>query len=305
MDYDSVPFPRLVRQVVAAHDTLAERIRQRLTWKSSENRYWLTVQGLLMSSQQAFLGVCFLVSESATWRGDQRPGLLAAIAVSRTLLDTLGNLLCLTEDRERRTNLYQRADYRDRWRRIAKARTRLNDPRTTAWCNREEGYLREYADYLGLSASERSNPSVRWPRIATFLNPTQLDPTGRRWLSGTAHESLVLLETEWYADLSRVAHAEGGAVSAAFLVERTAAPRDVLVRDVFFPAALFHLSVLTEIERAGRWPNGPRTALRRGWGLMTTALVAAIECFALRHREELEFMLEPPGLTENWEGRFG
>jgi hypothetical protein len=307
MDFDSAPFPRVVRSLVEAHVALDGQLERRLTWKSDENRYWLILHGLLLSSHQSFLGLCLLVSDVATWRGDSSPAIAAAHTVSRTLFEALGTVLALAENRAYRARLYELADYRDRYRHLQKVRARLVGPEWTDWCARQDQFLRGFADFLDLSASERADPENElrpWPGAVSLL--TKRDAAGQPWLSGTAHGAFGLLEALWYQELSRIAHQHGSALATAFLVDRmTPAVRRDAIRNVFLPGAFFHLCLLTEAERSGRWPRGPLKELRRGWGLLGSALVPAVELFALRYQDTLSFWIDPPDLDDNWEGRFG
>ena len=220
---------------------------------------WVTVRGLLISSDQTYAAICILVA-------DRRPKTLPlqAAILSRALLEALGNLLALSEDPVKRSLRFGCDGYRSLFDEQEKLKAAFGKvPKWKTWLAGNEGLLKVHAGLLGLTSQQAANPEKhlpqRWPTPGGLLNKK------KPMLTGTRLAAFKQVYDFWYATLSGYAHQRFRALSAAFVSDDPSLQWSPgrIESNVMSEATLFLLCILSEVEVLGRFEANVN--LRAAW----------------------------------------
>jgi hypothetical protein len=163
----------------ALRDHLERRLDPLLGFRGDEDGYWHTMHGLLIASKHTMSASLFLVAEDRLEdkaNGDgPGPFLAQAIMLQRSLLETLANVMALSEHRKVRDLLFRKDGYRETARRFIDlsekhAAGRLLRRKNARWeeaLSKLEAQLSSQARLLQLSPSEIKDPQNlrNWPRL--------------------------------------------------------------------------------------------------------------------------------------------
>jgi hypothetical protein len=222
-------------------------------------QFWVTVRGLLISSEQTYAAICILVAGN---RPKTLP--LQAAILSRALLESLGNLLALSEDPVKRSFGFGCDGYRSLFDEHQKLKAAFGKvAKWKSWLAGNERLLKVHAGLLGLTSEQAKNPGKhlpqRWPTPGGLLNKK------KPMLTGTKRAAFQQVYDFWYATLSGYAHQRFRALSAAFLSDDPSLQWSPgrIESNVVSEATLFLLCILSEVEALGGFE--PNVHLRAAW----------------------------------------
>jgi hypothetical protein len=130
--------------------------------------YWFLMRGFLISAVQSYAAICMLLAEKRPKRL-----MLQADILCRSLLETLANVLALSEAPKKRSRMLLREAFRNQALRFLRLRERFQEE--DKWKGYLEVYekgLKQWAREIHLSRSVEKNPrSIRddWPTPGVMI----------------------------------------------------------------------------------------------------------------------------------------
>jgi hypothetical protein len=288
-----------------SYRTLREGLDARINgFHSDLSGYWSTMRALLHASEQTMRAVAFLVADKRIEEKEQGKGPgpfpAQAIMLQRSLVETLANVLALSDDRSRRTQrdrLFRRDGYKESAKEhmalLAKrASGKLIQRKNARWDDAIEEsrkWLAERAAYSKLTPAEIADPDKleSWPRPSGML--TGKDVNRVPWVTGERLAALRCLHDDSYGSNSRVVHQKDRALYLSML-QAKGLTRDQLWRArnaCVFRAATLHAAVLADVGHAFGWSKDAKRCLRTAWSYLIQDWDPALEVYRIRYRKVL------------------
>jgi hypothetical protein len=246
----------------------------------------------LIAAWQTFRGSLLLVSEVLDRRGEPRLPLPASI-LSRSLLDAYANVICLCEEPQSRTRLYDLDVLRSRIERFQAYKARAgarpeNGGKVQAW----EAHLQRYARQVGKAPVDLDAPTENLWQQERWPSPTRLrgkphQPT--TLLTGSRAAVFREVHDLWYPTHSVRSHFRDTALTIAVANEDADHAEIVarLVQEQVGYGLVMMACILSEIESTCGYP--PRPKLRELWGFVEGNDLSGVvtRIYDLRYRDAL------------------
>ena len=271
--------------------SLTEYYREHLRRDVRDSRlqppdYWVTIRGFLISATQTYSAICILLADKRP-----KPLMLQAAILCRSLLETLGNLLVLTQAPKSRMRVLVREGYKNHaltYRRLASRYGKI--PKWKEYLDVYEKGLRLGAAQIHLSRAWARNPTLipdRWPTpgVAIYGDKRRNLPP---LLRGNRRRFFKEFYDFHYGRQSEQAHQRASAVGVALLVEN---PEEQWnpgggESNIVSTAMLFLTCILSEIEILGKFRPHPK--LREVWTYLQQLDDEAKDVWKLRYRRLLK-----------------
>jgi hypothetical protein len=285
-----------------SYRTLREGLDVRIAgFHSDLNAYWSTMRGLLHASEQTMRAVTLLVADKRVEEKNEGKGsgpyVAQAIMIQRSLIESLANVLALSDDRSRRRRrdrLFRRDGYKESAKEynalVAKrASGKLIQRKNSRWneaIQTAREMLREVATESNLTPAEISDPDKleSWPRPPRMLTGKDVDKVP--WVTGDRLAALRCLYDDSYGPNSRVVHLKDRALYLSML-QAKGLTREQLWRGrnaCVFRAATLHAAVLAEVGNEFGWAKDVKRCLRTAWSYLIQDWDPALEVYRIRYR---------------------
>lgn len=251
---------------------------------------WLIVRGLFLGALQTHRAVLILVSDKRGF--DTFPN--QAESLARGLLEALGNLMALAEDRQRVT-LFLRDGYKTQFKWFQwRLKTMGGEPKHKRGLNRyRDEVMQRLVKQLGLTPQEANDPvkwlPEDWPSPHAQLKGYSVRTgNGKRKVSAfiTGQRAAVFeyMYKQWYSDASALAHQRMAAIKRAFVTEHADAVAQPgrLESNIAIQATVLLGCFLAELEDFAQLPSRPD--LRVLWERLRADHGAAAFAFETRYR---------------------
>ena len=266
-------------------EQICNRMISQLENKTKEpiNFYFL-LRGLLTTSFQTYKAIRKLVAEDPKYPAQ-------AHILVRSLVDTLFNIVALTENPKENARKYEKAGYRHEWEMYEREKKRYdNKPEWNDWFDAKEKYLENGSRLFGLSENEKNNPTKmikHWPNPSQLLGQSK---SSNPLISLSPDKQNILTEVmEWrYGELSEWSHMGWGGMAAGVFATMSKSHwhPGKFESDAVYGGMLFLLMIMSEIESSYHYNEIQN--LRYVWGLMGGYFEEAKDYYEMRYNNLLK-----------------